>query len=91
MTGKATNSSDVLEKERQAYNAMLGDLEKHHHGKFIVIIGDELVDSFDSFDSAAQFAKEKFGRGPYLIRRVGSPTTMPLPASVAFRSTYAAS
>ena len=90
MAKKLGQSPEVLEIERRAYAVMLDKLEQHHHGKFVVIVGEGLVDTFDSFDSAAAFAKEQFGRGPYLIRRIGSPTSMPIPASVAYRSVDAA-
>ncbi len=76
---------DVLATERKAFEAMRDELEKHHNGKFVVFVGDELQDAFDSFNVAAEYARTNFGRGPYLIRQVGAPTSMSLPASVAFR------
>ena len=81
--------SDVLATERNAFEAMRDELEKHHNGKFVVFVGDELQDAFDSFNVAAKYAKTNFGRGPYLIRQVGAPTSMSLPASVAYRTVNA--
>ncbi len=83
---KSTVVRDVLATERKAFEAMREKLEKHHNGKFVVLVGDELQDAFDSFNVAAQYARTKFGRGPYLIRQVGAPTSMSLPASVAYRA-----
>ncbi len=85
----STVESHVLATEREAFEAMREDLEEHHNGKFVVLVGDELKGTFDSFDVAAQFARANFGRGPYLIRQVGAPTSMSLPASVAYRSVNA--
>jgi len=81
-----TVDCDVLATERKAFEAMRDELERHHNGKFVVLVGDELKDVFDSFNVAAQYAKTNFGRGPYLIRQVGAPTSMSLPASVAYRA-----
>ena len=89
MSESRTQISDALAAERAAFEEMREGLEQHHPDKFVVIVGDKLEGTFDSFDSAAHFAMSNFGRGPYLIRRVGSPTSMPLPASVAYRALHA--
>ncbi len=60
-----------MEREIQAYKAMEVDLHRHHAGKWAVIRGGELVDAFDTLDAAATEAVRRFGRGPYLIRKVG--------------------
>ena len=74
----------TLEREIAAFNQMLPTLERHHMGKFVVIKDDELTGAFDSLDAAATFAVTRYGRGPYLIRQVGSPPVH-LPASVLYR------
>ncbi len=89
MTATSVATSDVLVQERAVFEAMREDLEKHYNGKFVVLIGNELKGTFDSFNVAAQFARANFGRGPYLIRQVGAPTSMSMPASVAFRTVNA--
>lgn len=73
-----------LEKEIAAFENMQAELEAHHNGKWAVIHGDELIDSFDSFEVAAAAAVERFGRGPFLIRQIGAPAFV-MPASVAYR------
>ena len=57
-------------------------LEQHHLHKFVVFHDAQFVDSFDSFHNAACEAVRRFGRGPYLIRQVGAPRRMAMPASV---------
>ena len=61
----------TLEQNIQAYEVQREELEKYYKGKYVVFYNREKIDSFDSFDSAAQEAVRRFGDGPYLIRPVG--------------------
>ena len=79
----------VLEQEIAAYNGMKAELEQHHMGKWVLIRGDELIGTFDTLDTAAQEAVSRFGRGPYLIRQVGAPDRVTLPASVMYHPLHA--
>ena len=73
-----------LKKEIAAYETMHSDLELEHPGEWVVVHDEKLVGTHESFHSAAETAVERFGRGPYLIRRIGAgPLT--LPASVLYR------
>ena len=74
-----------LDREIAAFTQDLDSLRAHHSGKFVVFEGEKLRGAFDTFDAAARFALKEFSQGPYLIRQVGAPETMPMPASVAFR------
>ncbi len=74
-----------LKKEIAAYERIRDDLELEHFGKWIVVHDEELAGIYDSFEAAADNAVQRFGRGPYLIKRVGEPP-MTLPASVLFRT-----
>lgn len=76
----------TLETEIKAYEARRDELEKQHHGKFIVLKGQDLIGAYDTFEAAAQEAIRRFGRGPYLIRQVGAPP-ISIPASVMYRPT----
>jgi uncharacterized protein (DUF1330 family) len=81
--------TDALDVEIQAYHKMGPELIKHHQGKFIIIHNQKLEGAYDNFDSAAEEAIKRFGRGPYLIRQVGEPSNVKIPASVAYRITHA--
>lgn len=78
----------VLEVEIARYESMRADLERDHKGEWVLIHGEEMIGTYDSFEDAGKVAVRQFGRGPYLIRKVGArPLT--LPASVQFRYTNA--
>ena len=76
-----------LKREIAAYEKMQPDLEVEHLGKWVVIHDEVLLAVYASFEEAAEDAVRNFGRGPYLIRRVGAPP-MTLPASVLYRPVY---
>ena len=72
-----------LTKEIAAYEEMRSDLESDYLGQWVIVHDEHLVGVYELFEDAAAEAVAKFGRGPYLIRRVGeSPIT--LPASVLY-------
>lgn len=77
-----------LDREIAAYEVMRANLENEHMGEWVVIYGQELIDVFPSFEAAAQVAVQKFGRGPYLIRQVGSSPVV-IPASVMYNLRHA--
>lgn len=67
-----------LKEEIAAYEKMCNDLEIDHFGKWVIVCNKELAGTYDSFELAAEDAVKRFGRGPYLIRKVGaSPITLP--------------
>jgi len=74
----------MLENEIAAFNAVRADLERQHNGKWVVFHGEALAGVYDSFEVAAEAAVQEFGRGPYLIRQVGSVEIV-LPASIMYR------
>lgn len=80
----------AIDDEIAAYDRMRGDLEAHLMGKWVVVHDGELVSPYDSFEAAAGEAVRRFGRGPYLIRQVGSPPVT-LPASLMYHPDYASS
>jgi len=77
-----------LEAEIAAYEVARSDLEAKFTGKWVVFHDGKLVDTFDSFELAAEESVRRFGRGPYLIRQIGAPPLV-LPASVVYRPEYA--
>jgi hypothetical protein len=79
-----------IDDEIRAFEQMRETLEKHHFGKFVVIRDGVLVGAYDTIEAAAKVAAMQFGAGPYLIRQVGAPTSMPMPSSLAHFSPHAA-
>jgi hypothetical protein len=72
-----------IKDEIRAFDAMQNDLEAKYRGRWIVIHGGQLIGDFSEFEEAADHALDKFGRGPYLIRKVGEPPSH-LPISVVY-------
>ena len=71
-----------------AYEEMQGTLEADKFGRWVVFFDGKLKGDFADFGEAIEFAVERWGRGPYLIRQVGRPP-FTMPASVQYRRVYA--
>ena len=74
----------LLSSEIAAYEEMRDILEVDHFGEWVVVHNKQLIGTYDDFQTAAEEAVRRFGRGPYLIRQVGA-SPMKLPASVLYR------
>jgi len=74
----------TIDREIEAFEAQRADLEARLLGKWVVFHAGNLVDSYDTFELAAEDAVRQFGRGPYLIRQVGAPP-MTLSSAVMYR------
>ena len=73
----------ALDIELAAYRQEETQLAFLHPGKWVVFKGATRVAIHDSFNEAAEDAVSKFGRGPYLIRRIGEPPiVMPVSAII---------
>jgi hypothetical protein len=72
-----------IKDEIRAFEAMQHDLEAKYVGRWILIHGGKLIGDFTDFEEAADHALARFGRGPYLIRKVGEEPS-PLPISVVY-------
>lgn len=70
-----------------AYEAMRSDLEAKYLGKWVLLYDRALINTFDSFHAAAQEAVRKYGRGPYLIRKVGA-AAVTLSAAVMYNPVH---
>ena len=77
-------AGESLKVELETYARRRDELREHHMGKFVVIHGKELLGAYDTFDNAANAAVSAYGDDPFLIRRVGDRSAMPMPASVAY-------
>jgi len=73
-----------LSDEIAAYKKMQRKLELDYSGKWVILHGGKLINTYESFESAAADAVKKFGSGPYLIREVGA-SPVSYPASVLYR------
>lgn len=78
-------SMSLLSREITAYEGMQRELEIDYFGKWALVHDESLIGTFDSFEAAAEHAVPNFGRGPYLIRQIGSPP-ITLPASVTYQT-----
>ena len=78
----------ALNDNIKAYEKMQSKLEAEKLHCWVVFHDEKLVGTYDDFQTAADHAVRKFGRGPYLIRQVGT-RPMHLPASVLYRPAHA--
>ena len=78
-----------LVQESALYEAKKEEWEKEHFMEWVVIHGTELVGFYEDFQLAATTAIQLYGRGPYLIQRIGEPKR-PLPISLFMGTKYAA-
>lgn len=74
----------ALKDDIAAYEAMRSSLEADHLGKWALVRDRKLVGLFEEFEAVAAAAVERFGRGPYLIRRIGV-RHVSLPAHLMFK------
>lgn len=73
----------TLEENIAAYEAMRGELEQNHLGKWVVFYDLKCVGVFDTLDAAAKLTTEQFGQGQYLIREVTNyPIRLPVSAFI---------
>lgn len=61
----------ALEKELKTYKEKLPEL-KQHEGKFVLINGDEIVDTYASYEDAIKEGYKKFALGPFLVKQIHS-------------------
>ena len=80
MAEPATLSENIIE-----YQKMQSLLETDHWGEYAVFYDREFRGTFKEFADAAIFAANRWGHGPYLIRKIGRRMVV-LPASVWLRS-----
>ena len=74
---RTSSVSDRLDREIQAYEAMRGELEAEHRGKWVVFHEGSHVNTLDSFEVAARWALVNYGDDSFLIRKVGEQIKPP--------------
>ena len=60
-----------LDRELAVFAKLKAELIANHNGKFVLIKGDDLIDTFDNADNAYQEGVQRFGRESFLVKRVG--------------------
>jgi hypothetical protein len=65
----STGAKMALEKELATYQANLQVL-KQHEGKFVLIHGDQVIDTFTSYDDALKEGYKQFGLKPFLVKQI---------------------
>ena len=59
----------ALEKELETYKKKLPEL-KNNEGKFVLIKGEEVVDTFTSYEDAIKEGYKKFKLDPFLVKQI---------------------
>ncbi len=60
----------MLERERAYFDRLQPHFLTVFPGRFVLIKGEELISSYDTFEDALQEGAKRFGSGSFLIRRV---------------------
>jgi hypothetical protein len=60
----------MLEEEREIYDQNLGDWLTQYPGKFVAVVGRDVLGFFDTIDDALQAGAREVGLGSFLVRRV---------------------
>ena len=74
----------ALDEQIAVYESMRDDLEREHMGEWVVVHGGVVAGYFETHWDAAEAAVQRFGDGPYLIREIGAPDALQIPAAVQF-------
>lgn len=61
----------ALEKELETYKKKLPEL-KTSEGKFVLIYGVEIVDTFSSYEDALKEGYSRFKLEPFLVKQISS-------------------
>ena len=59
-----------LEEELKTYEQNKSDLVKKANGKYVLIKGKMIVGIFESENDAIRIGIEKFGNGPFLVKKI---------------------
>jgi Family of unknown function (DUF5678) len=60
----------MLEEEREYYEQNLGDWLHHYPGKYVAVVGKDVLGFFDTIDDALQAGARQVGLNSFLVRRV---------------------
>lgn len=65
----------ALEKELETYKNKLSEL-RQYEGKFVLIHGDEVIDTFVSYEDAIKEGYKKYGLESFLVKQIQSIETV---------------
>jgi hypothetical protein len=60
----------LLKEELEFFNSKLQDWLRMYEGKFALVKGKELIDTFTNMEDAYKKAVELFGNSPVLIKKI---------------------
>jgi len=60
----------ALERELETFRGKLHELAAEHEGKFVLVHGEEIVDTFQTYEDALKAGYTKFGLDPFLVKQV---------------------
>lgn len=60
----------VLSKEIKTFNENKEVLLREKVGKFVLIKGSEIIDTYDSQNDAIKVGIDKFGNAPFLVKKI---------------------
>lgn len=61
----------TLEKELKTYKEKLPELA-HDEGKFVLIHGEDVIDTFSSYEDALKEGYKRFGLESFLVKQIRS-------------------
>lgn len=61
----------ALEKELETYKAKLPEL-KQYEGKYVLIHGEDVIDTFTSYEDAIKEGYQRFKLEPFLVKQIQS-------------------
>jgi hypothetical protein len=62
--------SATMEREREAYQRLLQGELSDQGGRFVIIVGDQLLGAFDGYNDALVAGYKACGFQPFLLKRV---------------------
>ena len=65
----STGAKMALEKELETYKSKLPEL-KAHEGKYVLIHGENVIDTFASYEDALKEGYKQFGVKPFLVKQI---------------------
>ena len=63
-------ASDVFREELAYFEEHCEELLRDHEGKFALVKGRELIDTFDTAENAYVAGVERFGNEPFLVKPI---------------------